>query len=259
MAGHGKFFVGGNWKCNGTTESLNKLCNDLNAANVPDDIDIVVAPTFLHIQSARDILDKKFVMAAQNCWVGKGGPYTGEVSAEQLHDLGVPWVIVGHSERRALLEEDNDFVGQKAAYALSQDLSVIACIGETLSEREGGKMWDVLTAQLVSIGDSIAGRLVCSLTIPNKQSICKAYNLCCAFGALHDTWPTCRSHVAIYSVHCVTHDMHQREWCHADWDNVVIAYEPVWAIGTGKVATPKQAQEVHAFIRSWFTDKVRYV
>lgn len=197
MAGHGKFFVGGNWKCNGTKDSINKLVNDLNAANVPDDIDIIVAPTFVHIEQVRSKLDKKFVMAAQNCWVGRGGAYTGEISAEQLHDLDVPWVIVGHSERRALLEEDNDFVGHKAAYALSQDLSVIACIGETLSERESGKMYDVLTDQLTAIGDNIA-----------------------------------------------------------DWDNVVIAYEPVWAIGTGKVATPKQAQEVHAFIRKWFTDKV---
>lgn len=96
-------------------------------------------------------------MAAQNCWVGRGGAYTGEISAEQLHDLDVPWVIVGHSERRALLEEDNDFVGHKAAYALSQDLSVIACIGETLAERDGGKMFDVLTDQLTAIGDNIAG------------------------------------------------------------------------------------------------------
>lgn len=157
MAGHGKFFVGGNWKCNGTKESVDKLCNDLNAAQVPDDIDIIVAPTFIHIEQVRSKLDRKFTMAAQNCWVGRGGAYTGEISAEQLHDLDVPWVIVGHSERRALLEEDNDFVGHKAAYALSQDLSVIACIGETLSEREGGKMFDVLTDQLTAIGDNIAG------------------------------------------------------------------------------------------------------
>lgn len=157
MAGHGKFFVGGNWKCNGTKDSINKLVNDLNAANVPEDIDIIVAPTFVHIEQVRSKLDKKFVMAAQNCWVGRGGAYTGEISAEQLHDLDVPWVIVGHSERRALLEEDNDFVGHKAAYALSQDLSVIACIGETLSERESGKMYDVLTDQLTAIGDNIAG------------------------------------------------------------------------------------------------------
>lgn len=72
--------------------------------------------------------------------------------------MGIPWVIVGHSERRALLEESNDFIGHKAAYALSQDLGVIACIGETLAQREAGDMFDVLTRQLASIGDNIAGR-----------------------------------------------------------------------------------------------------
>lgn len=137
---------------------MNKLIDDLNAANVPDDIDIVVAPTFVHLAQAGSKLDSKFKLAAQNCWVGKGGAFTGEISAEQLHDLNVPWVIVGHSERRALMGEDNDFVGHKAAYALSQDLSVIACIGETLSQRESGQMFDVLTDQLTAIGDSIAGK-----------------------------------------------------------------------------------------------------
>lgn len=197
MAGHGKFFVGGNWKCNGTLESVKKLVSDLNAANVPSDVDIVVAPVFLHLTEVQKTLKAPFKVAAQNCWVGTGGAFTGEVSAEQLHDMGIPWVIVGHSERRALLAESNDFIGHKAAYALSQDLGVIACIGETLAQRESGKMFDVLTRQLVAIGDNIA-----------------------------------------------------------DWDNVVVAYEPVWAIGTGKVATPEQAQEVHAFIRKWFVERV---
>ena len=89
--------------------------------------------------------------------LGKGGAFTGEISAEQLHDIGVPWVIVGHSERRLFMDETNDFVGHKAAYALSQDLSVIACIGETLHERQAGQLEEVLTKQLTAIGDNIAG------------------------------------------------------------------------------------------------------
>jgi triosephosphate isomerase len=199
MAGHGKFFVGGNWKCNGTLESVKKLVTDLNSADIPSesDLEVVIAPTFVHLDYVKNNIKPRYQVAAQNCWVGKGGAFTGEISAEQLHDMGIPWVIIGHSERRSLLEESNDFVGHKAAYALSQDLAVIACIGETLSQRESGNMFDVLGAQLASIADNIA-----------------------------------------------------------DWHNVVVAYEPVWAIGTGKVATPEQAQEVHAFIRKWFNEKV---
>ena len=157
MAGHGKFFVGGNWKCNGTKESVTKLINDLNAAEVPDDIDIIVAPTFIHLEQVQNGLKKPYQLSAQNCWVGRGGAFTGEISAEQLHDIGVPWVIVGHSERRLSMEETNDFVGHKAAYALSQDLSVIACIGETLSQRQGNQLEEILTKQLMAIGDNIAG------------------------------------------------------------------------------------------------------
>lgn len=157
MAGHGKFFVGGNWKCNGDKHGVKKLIDDLNAADVPEDIDIIVAPTFIHLEQVQGALKKPYQLGAQNCWVGKGGAFTGEISAEQLHDIGVPWVIVGHSERRLFMDETNGFVGHKAAYALSQDLSVIACIGETLHERQAGQLEEVLTKQLTAIGDNIAG------------------------------------------------------------------------------------------------------
>ncbi len=157
MAGHGKFFVGGNWKCNGDKNGVKKLIDDLNAADVPEDIDIIVAPTFIHLEQVQGALKKPYQLGAQNCWVGKGGAFTGEICAEQLHDIGVPWVIVGHSERRLFMDETNDFVGHKAAYALSQDLSVIACIGETLHERQAGQLEEVLTKQLTAIGDNIAG------------------------------------------------------------------------------------------------------
>ncbi len=159
MAGHGKFFVGGNWKCNGDKNGVKKLIDDLNAADVPEDIDIIVAPTFIHLEQVQGALKKPYQLGAQNCWVGKGGAFTGEICAEQLHDIGVPWVIVGHSERRLFMDETNDFVGHKAAYALSQDLSVIACIGETLHERQAGQLEEVLTKQLTAIGDNIAGIL----------------------------------------------------------------------------------------------------
>ncbi|OIC46761.1 triose-phosphate isomerase, partial [Acinetobacter baumannii] len=104
----------------------------------------------------------------------------------------IPWVILGHSERRLILKEDSEFVADKVAYALSQGLKVIACVGETLEQREAGDTLNVVSEQ-------------------TKAIAAKAF----------------------------------------DWSNIVIAYEPVWAIGTGKVATPAQAQEVHYELRNW--------
>ncbi|KAJ8750498.1 hypothetical protein K2173_015644 [Erythroxylum novogranatense] len=194
-----KFFVGGNWKCNGTNEEVKKIITTLNEAEVPseDVVEVVVSPPFVFLPLVKSLLRSDFNVAAQNCWVRKGGAFTGEVSAEMLVNLGIPWVILGHSERRALLNESNEFVGDKVAYALSQGLKVIACIGETLEQRESGSTMAVVAAQAKAIADKIT-----------------------------------------------------------NWDNIVLAYEPVWAIGTGKVATPAQAQEVHAELRKWLRDNV---
>lgn len=192
-----RFFVGGNWKCNGNRESITQLVNDLNSGVVPDDIDVVCAPPFVYLDQVRGSLKAPYQIAAQNCWVSKGGAFTGEVSAEMLSDCDVPWVILGHSERRSLCGEGSDFVGDKVAYALDQGLMVIACIGETLTERESGKMFEVLEEQTSAIAKNVS-----------------------------------------------------------DWGRVVIAYEPVWAIGTGVVATPEQAQEVHAYLRNWVAENV---
>lgn len=194
-----KFFVGGNWKCNGTTEEVKKLVTVLNAAEVPseDEVEVVVSPPFVFLTFVKSLLRSDFHVAAQNCWVRKGGAFTGEVSSEMLVNLGINWVILGHSERRALLNETNDFVADKVAYALSQGLKVIACVGETLEQREAGSTMEVVAAQTKAIADRIS-----------------------------------------------------------NWDNVVVAYEPVWAIGTGKVATPAQAQEVHSELRKWLKDNV---
>lgn len=194
-----KFFVGGNWKCNGTAEEVKKIVSTLNDAKVPsqDVVEVVVSPPFVFLPMVKSSLRSDFYVSAQNCWVKKGGAYTGEVSAEMLVNLGVPWVILGHSERRALLGESNEFVGDKVAYALAQGLKVIACVGETLEQREAGSTMDVVAAQTKAIADRIS-----------------------------------------------------------DWTNVVVAYEPVWAIGTGKVATPAQAQEVHDGLRKWLSNNV---
>ncbi|KAL8027177.1 hypothetical protein ABFX02_14G078300 [Erythranthe guttata] len=192
-----KFFVGGNWKCNGTTEEVKKIVTTLNEAEVPseDDVEVVVSPPFVFLPIVKTLLRSDFSIAAQNCWVRKGGAFTGEISVEMLLNLGVPWVILGHSERRLVLNESNDFVGDKVAYAVDQGLNVIACVGETLEQRESGSTMAVVASQTKSIAERVSS-----------------------------------------------------------WSNIVLAYEPVWAIGTGKVATPSQAQQVHLELRKWLND-----
>lgn len=197
MAGTGKFFVGGNWKCNGNKESIAKLVLDLNQSTLEDGVDVVVAPPMVYLDQVVRALNPRIEVSAQNSWVGAGGAFTGEVSAEMLTNIGVGWVILGHSERRHIIGESSEFIGKKEAYALSQNLKVIGCVGELLEDREAGKTFDVVFAQLKAMADSVPS-----------------------------------------------------------WINVVIAYEPVWAIGTGKVASPQQAQEVHAAIRQWLVENV---
>jgi len=132
-------------------------------------------------------------VAAQNCFKADKGAFTGETSPLMLKDIGVNWVILGHSERRQIFGESDELIAEKVAFALSNGLKVIACIGETLDEREAGKTEEVVFRQTQAIADKIQ-----------------------------------------------------------DWTNVVVAYEPVWAIGTGKTASPQQAQDVHQALRQWF-------
>jgi len=197
QASTAKFFVGGNWKCNGTHASVEKLVAGLNAGDVPSDVDVVVAPPFIYIDYVRANIKSAFAVAAQNCWMKPDGAFTGEVSAEMLQDARVPWVITGHSERRLLMGESNRTVGLKTGHALEVGLSVIACIGETLEQRNGGHLYDTLEMQLQALFENVQ-----------------------------------------------------------DWARVVIAYEPVWAIGTGVVASPEQAQEVHAYVRKVLVEKL---
>ncbi|MEW5310996.1 MAG: hypothetical protein WDW38_002746 [Sanguina aurantia] len=163
MASKAKFFVGGNWKCNGSVMAVSTLVTDLNASSsqVPPGIDLVVVPPFVYLDYVVSHLDKeKYQVGAQNVGLNPNGAYTGEVSAEILKDFGIPWVLAGHSERRAMMGETNEIVGRKTAGALELGLNVIACIGETLEQREGGSMFKVLDGQMQAIIDSI----------PNKES-----------------------------------------------------------------------------------------
>ncbi|CAO3610394.1 unnamed protein product [Mucor fragilis] len=191
------FFIGGNWKMNGSVKQAKELVEMLNGFEVPANTEVVVAPPALYVDRVNQGLKKEIKVAAQNTYIKASGAYTGEISPQMLKDMGVDWVVLGHSERREYFKESDELVGEKTAFALDAGVSVIACIGEKLEEREANITNDVVARQMKAIAASVK-----------------------------------------------------------DWTNVVVAYEPVWAIGTGKVATPEQAQDVHAFLRQWLAENV---
>ena len=188
-----KFFVGGNWKCNGSVNQVNDLVSMLNQSTLTTDTEVVVCPSQVYVQGVKEKLRGDVSVGAQDVWTKGNGAYTGETSADMLKDMGVEWAIVGHSERRGKGESDAE-VAAKAKFALDKGLKVIACCGEPLEAREAGTTNDFVFPQI------------------------KAYA-----------------------------DVFSKE----DWANVVIAYEPIWAIGTGLTATPEQAQDTHADLRKY--------
>jgi len=188
-----KFFVGGNWKCNGSVQQVNDLVSMLNQSTLSTDTEVVVCPSPVYVQGVQEKIRDDVAVGAQDVWMQGNGAFTGETSADMLADMGVGWAVVGHSERRGKGEADAD-VAAKAKYALDKGLSVIACCGEPLEAREAGTTNEFVFPQI------------------------KAYA-----------------------------DVFTKE----DWEKVVIAYEPIWAIGTGLTATPEQAQDTHADIRQY--------
>ncbi|KAF9364340.1 triosephosphate isomerase [Mortierella sp. NVP85] len=194
-----KFIVGGNFKLNGSQASLKSLIENLNKNELDSKVEVVISPPFVYLGQVRQAVRKEIGVAGQNCYSKASGAYTGEVAAEMLKDIGIDWVILGHSERRDIFKETDDEIGQKVAHALKAGLKVIACVGEHLNERQANETFHVVSRQLAAIA----------------------------------------KHVSV-----------------EDWVNIVIAYEPVWAIGTGVVATPDQAQEVHEDIRKWLAQNV---
>ncbi|KAI9831353.1 MAG: triosephosphate isomerase [Sarea resinae] len=191
------FFVGGNFKMNGSVKTLTSIVDNLNQAKLDPNVEVVVAPPSLYLPLVREKLRSGLEVSAQNVFDKPNGAFTGEISVDHLKDLGITWTLTGHSERRVILQEDDAFVASKTKAALDGGLGVILCIGESLEQREAGKTIDVVTRQLNAVADKVK-----------------------------------------------------------DWSKIVIAYEPVWAIGTGKVATNEQAQEVHAAIRKWLASTV---
>lgn len=194
-------FIAGNWKMNKTADEAEKTLVELKSkvASIGSKIKIAVCPTFTALDRASKVIKGSNIkLGAQDVSIYKSGAYTGEISVEMLKALNVEYVIVGHSERRQYHNETDKIVADKAKAVLNGGLFPIVCIGETLEEREAGKMPSVITTQLKG-----------SLNNISETEILK----------------------------------------------VTIAYEPVWAIGTGKTASPAQAQEVHALIRKLLTGK----
>ena len=187
--------IAGNWKLFKTTGEAAGFVRDLAPLIAgTTGVEVVVAPVFTAITAAANAaVNTGIKIAGQDCYWETEGAFTGEVSPNLLQDAGCTHVIIGHSERRQYFGETDATVNKKIAAALAAGLTVLFCIGETLAEREGGKTFDVLNAQ---ISGGLAGLTADQMT------------------------------------------------------KLIVAYEPVWAIGTGKTATDEQAQEAHAFIRS---------
>ena len=186
--------VAGNWKMNGSSESVKELMTGIkqgmgSVANT----EVVVCPPAVYIPRVSGAADGSAIkVGSQNICDQDSGAFTGEISGEMLKDTGCEYAIIGHSERRALYGESDELIAKRFAAARRNGIKPIFCIGETLEERESGVTNDVCSRQIDAV-----------LELEGVESLADS----------------------------------------------VIAYEPVWAIGTGKVATPEQAQEVHAFIR----------
>ena len=186
--------VAGNWKMNGSRDSVSALLEGLKAGiGHVETAEVAVCPPYVYLAQVADALRGSVIAwGGQDVCDQEAGAFTGEISGPMLRDFACRYTIVGHSERRAIYQESDEFTARKYVAAQKAGLIPILCVGELLEEREGGITEQVVGRQLDAVID-MAG-----------------------VGSLADA---------------------------------VIAYEPVWAIGTGKTASPDQAQEVHAFIR----------
>lgn len=184
----------GNWKMNQSLHEISQFFIEMTKMKTDLKCKAWIAPQSIHIPILKEMAftTGSIYVGAQNCSQFDSGAYTGEVSPASLADLGVEFVIIGHSERRAIFGETDEVLNQKLLACLKHNLKVIFCVGETLEERQSNQTFKVVEKQI--------------------QEGLK--NL-----------PEDKAHL------------------------VLIAYEPVWAIGTGKVATAEEAEEVHAFIR----------
>ena len=186
--------IAGNWKMNNTIAATKALVTELIPLVKDAKAEVVICTPYTDLATAVELTKGTNIkVGAENVHWAEKGAFTGEISADMLVELGVTYVIIGHSERRQYFGETDQTVNARVKAALAKGLKPIICVGETLEEREGGKVEEVLVRQTTEAFKDIA-----------KEEL----------------------------------------------ENIVVAYEPVWAIGTGRTATPDQAQEVHALIRA---------
>jgi len=194
-----KFIIAGNWKMNKTVKESVDFFNKLNdILEKKQEVEVLIFPAFPSIYTLNEIKDN-IALGAQNFYHEKGGAYTGEVSYSMLTGL-VDYLLIGHSERRQIFKESDEFINKKLKTAFENNFIPVLCIGETLEEREEGNTFNKIKNQL----------------------------------------ETALNGIDVNNI-----------------DKLVIAYEPIWAIGTGKTASPEQAQEVHSFIRNYMSDKYK--
>ncbi|KAJ2130796.1 triosephosphate isomerase, partial [Coemansia sp. RSA 921] len=145
------FWVGGNWKMNGSVAVIKDLVSKFNASDASSDVEVVLGAPYVYVPLLADSLRKDWAVAGENCYIKASGAYTGEISPEMLHDVGAKWVILGHSERRSILKESDEFTAEKVVKALEAGLKVVLCIGELLEEREAGITQTVVNRQLDAV------------------------------------------------------------------------------------------------------------
>ena len=194
-----KKIVAGNWKMNNNKSETIDFIQSLKKLTLSSRVRVIIAPAFTHLAQAEEMTrESRLEVVAQNMNAEKSGAFTGEISATMLQSIGIKSVILGHSERRAYYNESDLALKDKVAAALNNDMEIIFCFGEKLSDRKRDNHFDVVKSQLTS---------------------------------------------ALFGLNAHS------------WSNLILAYEPVWAIGTGETATPEQAQEMHAYIRSIIAEK----
>jgi triosephosphate isomerase len=194
-----KQIVAGNWKMNNDYVDSEQLVSKLLEQYTESETEVIIAPPFTSLLCSSNLLKgSRINVAAQNMHYAENGAYTGEISAGMLKSIGVDTVILGHSERRAYFNETDSLLAKKVDAALKNNMRIIFCFGEELSDRKSGNEEAIVEGQIKN---------------------------------------------ALFHLPA------------SAWTNIVLAYEPVWAIGTGETASPEQAQDMHAFIRKTIENK----
>ncbi|MDG1681723.1 MAG: triose-phosphate isomerase [Flavobacteriaceae bacterium] len=194
-----KKIVAGNWKMNNGLQETEILINELLAETNHSGCEVMVAPSFVSLNTAIDSLnDNDIEVVSQNVHQSNDGAYTGEVSAKMLSSIGIKTTIIGHSERREYFSETHEVLKNKVDISLQNSIKIIFCFGEELKDRKTNNHFNIISNQI-------------SESLFHLSS--------------------------------------------SDWNNIILAYEPIWAIGTGETASSDQVQEMHSFIRNFIAQK----